>query len=91
MIANPERLEPETEVPVETNHEVVDDCVYLIGRPLLRQFLSFVKNRSPNGRLADVGPLIDEWRAAASHVSKIEKSEAGCADQIGRASCRERV
>src|SRR5256884_2931782 len=63
MIANLERPEPETEVPVETNHEVVDDYVYLIGRPLLRQFLSFVKNRSPNGRLADVGPLIDEWRA----------------------------
>ena len=81
MIANLERPEPETEVPVETNHEVVDDYVYLIGRPLLRQFLSFVKNRSPNGRLADVGPLIDEWRTAASHVSKLEKSEAGCADR----------
>ena len=81
MIANLERPEPETEVPLETNHEVVDDYVYLIGRPLLRQFLSFVKNRSPNGRLADVGPLIDEWRAAARHVSKLEKSEAGCADR----------
>src|SRR5947207_13969830 len=81
MIANLERPEPETEVPVETNHEVVDDYVYLIGRPLLRQVLSFVKNRSPNGRLADVGPLIDEWPAAASPVSKLEKSEAGCADR----------
>ena len=35
MIANLERPEPETEVPVETNHEVVDDYVYLIGRPPL--------------------------------------------------------
>jgi hypothetical protein len=71
---------PETDFPVETNHEVVDDYIYLIGRPTLRQFLSFVKNRSLNGRRADTGALTDAWRAAAAHIGKLEKSEPDCAD-----------
>jgi hypothetical protein len=58
----------------------VDDYVYLIGRPTLQQFLNFVKNRALNGRRADAGVLTDEWRAAASYILKLEKSEAGCAD-----------
>lgn len=73
-------LEPETDLAVETNHEILDDYIYLIGRPTLRAFLSFVRHRSPNGRRADVGALVDEWRAAASHITKLEKSEAACAD-----------
>ena len=81
MIANPTMPEPEADVPVETNHEIVDDYVYLIGRPTLQAFLSFVKNRSRNGRRADVGALTDEWRAAARHIAKLEKTEAGRADR----------
>ena len=80
MMANLALPETETEVPVETSHEIVDDYVYLTGRPTLRSFLSFVRNRSPNGRRADPGALTDEWRAAARHVNQLEKSEAGCAD-----------
>jgi hypothetical protein len=79
--AEPAMLEPQTEFPMETNHETVDDYVYLIGRPTLRQFLSFVKNRALNGRQAVIGELTDEWRAAASHILKLEKSEAGYADK----------
>jgi len=80
MIANLAIPETETELPVESSHEIVDDYVYLTGRPTLRAFLSFVRNRSPNGRRADLGALTDEWRAAASYINKLEKSEAGCAD-----------
>jgi len=76
----PAMLEPAFEVPMETNHEVVDDYIYLIGRPTLRQFLSFVRNRSRDGRRADAGALTDEWRAAASCIGKLERSEADCAD-----------
>src|ERR1051326_3416426 len=77
----PALMEPRIDFPVETNHEIVDDYIYLIGRPTLRQFLSFVKNRTLNGRRADAGALTDEWRAAASHIAKLEKSEADCADR----------
>ena len=82
MIATPLMVEPELEAdaPAESSHEILDDYVYLIGRPTLRAFLSFVRNRSADGRRADLGALTDEWRAAASHLLKIEKSEAGCAD-----------
>ena len=80
IVEDPAMLPPDTEVPVETNHAVVDDYVYLLGRPTLKQFLSFVKNRSLHGRRADVGALADEWRAAARHIGELEKSEAGCAD-----------
>src|SRR5258705_9159652 len=79
MIADPEMLQFESEEPVETSHEVVDEFVYLIGRPTLRQFLSFVKNRAPNGRHYDVGALVDEWRAAAKYISELDKSEAPAA------------
>jgi hypothetical protein len=71
----------ETEVPTETNHEAVDDYVYLMGRPTLRQCLNFVKNRSIHGRRTDLGALTDEWRTAASHITKLEAAEVGCADR----------
>ena len=82
MNANPvlDEAELETDAPAETSHEILDDYVYLIGRPTLRAFLSFVRNRSPDGRRADLGALTDEWRAAASHLLTLEKTEAGCAD-----------
>ena len=80
---NPSMLQRQDEVPVETNHEIVDDYVYLVGRPTLGQFLSFVKNRSLNGRRADVGALTDEWRTAASHICELEKSEADLAQHPG--------
>jgi hypothetical protein len=80
MIADLAIPETETEIPVETSHEIVDDYVYLTGRPTLRAFLSFVRNRSSGGRRADLGALTDEWRAAARHICQLEKSEAGCAD-----------
>src|ERR1051325_1302388 len=82
MIANPVifEAEPDVTVPVETSHEILDDYVYLIGRPTLRGFLNFVRTRTPGGRRADLGALTDEWRAAAPYIQKLEKSEAGCAD-----------
>ena len=80
MIENLATLEPAAEVPVETSQPIVDDYVYLIGRPTLRQFLSFVRHRTSDGASADLGLLTDEWRAAASHIVRLEKTEAGLAD-----------
>ncbi len=79
--SEPARLQPEADAAaVETNHDVVDDYVYLIGRPTLRAFLSFVKTRTRHGHRADAGALTDEWRAAAALIGKLEKTEAGWAD-----------
>src|SRR5689334_5265045 len=92
MIADPMTLQFETEESVEanhrsvqtshqsadTNHQIVDDYIYLIGRPTLRDFLSFVKNRAPNGHRHNVGALVDEWRRGAKHICELDKTENDC-------------
>ncbi len=52
--------------------------LYLIGRPKLKEFLSYVAAHAVKqpGR----GTLTDEWRAANEIVRALEKEEAGLAD-----------
>ena len=52
--------------------------LYLIGRPKLREFLSYVASHAlnPAGR----GTLTEEWNAANAVVRDLEKEEAGLAD-----------
>jgi len=64
-----------------SGRDPVDDYIYLIGRPTLRQFLDFVKHRSRDGRRADLGLMTDEWREAARRVLQLETEEAGAADR----------
>jgi len=93
MIALPETLEGQSEAelteakrlpPTEgqpvcgSNQDSVDENLYLIGRPTLKQFLRFVKNNAV--RPADEGTLTDEWEAAYNFVRTLEKDEAGAAD-----------
>ena len=67
----PKRMEP-------TTQEQVDEYLYLIGRPTLRDFLRFVRGHAvqPPG----AGTLTQEWQAAKDHLRTIEQEEAGCAD-----------
>jgi hypothetical protein len=80
MLAPTLPLETDAAAPSGNGAELTDDYIYLTGRPTLRQFLNFVRNRSAQGHRADVGALTDEWRAAAACLTKLEKSEAGWAD-----------
>jgi len=80
MIANPNLLEAPTETSVESSQPIVDDYIYLLGRPTLRQFLSFIRHRTLNGRFADLGASTDDWRSAASHIARLEKTEGGFPD-----------
>ena len=61
-----------------------DESLYLIGRPPLKQFLKFVKNHAikPLGE----GVLTEAWQAAHELVRRLEKEEAGVADdpRIGK-------
>ena len=52
--------------------------LYLIGRPTLKQFLSFVKDHVVHGPSS--GDLVAEWKAANAVVRTLEKEEAGLAD-----------
>lgn len=63
---------------VQSNHEEVDESLYLVGRPTLKQFLRFVKSHGVNP--PNEGILTDEWQAAYNRVQNLEREEAGIAD-----------
>jgi len=55
-----------------------DQSLYLIGRPPLNKFLKFVRNHAvkPLGE----GELTEAWQAAHAVIRRLEKEEAGIAD-----------
>jgi hypothetical protein len=59
---------------------VVDQHVFLIGRPPISEFLSYVRNLAVNARTRDEGELMEEWRVANDRVRELETAEAGIAD-----------
>src|SRR5438309_924414 len=79
-----ETAEPER-VPVrerkricQANQDAVDENLYLIGRPTLKQFLRFARSHAVNP--PDEGTLTDEWQAAHDFARTLEKEEAGAPD-----------
>lgn len=56
----------------------VDEYLYLIGQPTLKQFLRFVKDRAVNPEGS--GDLTEEWQAANAVMRKLEKEEGGVAN-----------
>ena len=77
-------MEPER-VPVrerkrtdQANRDAVDENLYLIGRPTLKQFLRFVKSHAVDP--PNEGILTDEWQGANDFLRTLEKEEAGAAD-----------
>ena len=63
---------------VSPEERSVDECLYLTGRPTLREFLRYVRTHATTqpGR----GTLTDEWHAAHDIVRELAATEAGCAD-----------
>src|SRR5437016_3275791 len=57
-----------------------DPHVFLIGRPPIGELLGFIRTMAIDGQNVDLGDLTAEWRAANDHVLKLEKDEAGAAD-----------
>lgn len=58
----------------------VDQHVFLIGRPPIADFLTYVRNLAIDARRRDEGLFVDEWRTANDRVLELEKAEAGLAD-----------
>jgi len=56
----------------------VNENLYLIGRPTLKQFLRFARNHAVDP--PDEGTLTDEWQAAHEFARTLEKEEAGAPD-----------
>lgn len=57
----------------------VDENLYLIGRPSLKDFLRYVRGHAANPPATEA-PLTEEWRAANCIVRDLERNEAGLAD-----------
>lgn len=56
----------------------VDESLYLIGRPKLKQFLRFVRHNAVDPPPED--SLIEEWQAAKEHIQALQHEDAYCAD-----------
>ncbi len=61
------------------NTPLIDEHVFLIGRPPLRQYLSFVEDLAAEG-VPGEGELADEWRTAQAVFERRQVDEAGLAD-----------
>lgn len=86
MMEKPLVLELEGVSAADIRPPLVDEYVYLVGRPPLKSFLSFMEGQAVdsrangNGQAKDPRLLADEWRAANDHISQLEEEEAGWAD-----------
>lgn len=78
MIASDTLEVPTPVVESKASDQAVDENLYLTGRPTLKDFVRFVRNHAVNAPAESV--LVDEWRAAAEVVSRLEQEEAGVAD-----------
>ncbi len=58
---------------------LIDEHVFLLGRPSMRQYLSFVTDLAIDP--ADEQELAAEWRQAAKIIARREVEEAGIADK----------
>lgn len=59
---------------------VVDQHVFLLGRPPIGEFLAYYRHLAVEVRPRDEGRLMDEWRTANDRVRELETTEAGLAD-----------
>jgi len=60
----------------------VDDHVFLLGRPTLRQFIAFVHDVSIHGERAESRALTHQWRAVRDEYARRACDEAGAADGV---------
>lgn len=65
-----------------TSHEEI----WLLGQPLLRDYLHFVEESVIDGAKVNRAQLTDEWRAANDYYEELAKTEAGIADKV---ECRD--
>ncbi len=64
----------------------IDEEIWLLGQPLLRNYLDFVRDHVVGGATESRAALADEWRRANDHYHELEQSEHGIAD---RAECHD--
>ena len=61
---------------------VTDDYVFLVGRPPISEYISFVQTMAVDGHSIEQGTLAQHWRQASVSVAEIEAAEAGAANDL---------
>jgi len=64
----------------QTLAQLVDNHVFLVGRPPVGEFLAFIKSQAVDSSAVDDRSLANDWRAANDHITAIEQQEIGLAD-----------
>ncbi len=70
--------------PPDSPQAPVDSHVFLVGRPPIAEFITFVRRSAVDACPGEPAPtdssLAEAWRVASDHIRTLEKSEAGYAD-----------
>jgi hypothetical protein len=66
------------------NELSVDEEVWLLGQPPLRDYLDFVNDAGISGENGDETALVAEWRKASDYYAELEEREAGFAEMAPR-------
>ena len=64
----------------------LEEEIWLLGQPPLRDLLHFVRDAAANFSSGDVAALTQEWRRANDYYQQLEDTECGIADE---AECRD--
>jgi hypothetical protein len=59
---------------------LIDDYVFLSGRPPIPEFIGFIKSMAVGGHDIDQNILVSEWHSANDRVRELEQTENGIAD-----------
>ena len=75
-------MEPTTPGNGMATGRVIHKKIWLLGQPLLRDYLDFVTEDTVDGATADPAVLANEWRTANDYYHELELREAGIADKV---------
>jgi hypothetical protein len=69
-------------IRADKSGQTENEEIWLLGQPLLRNYLDFVQESVVGGSTMSRALLTDEWRAANDYYEELAKSEAGIADSV---------
>jgi hypothetical protein len=69
-------------IPIDQADQTLHEEIWLLGQPLLRNYLDFVQESVVGGADMNRAALTDEWRMANDYYEKLAKTEAGIADDV---------
>ncbi len=69
----------------KTENSTIEE-IWLLGQPLLKNYLRFVEESALDGHKLDRAQLTDEWRTANDYYEELAETEANIADKV---ECKE--